>query len=210
MPITITPHQLTYQVGDTIVISTIFSDSIEDIGTQQTFKIQGFPFKPITLLYRFYEGMNWDAGYRVNESSIDEIYEPVYNYSTNYADGYRAYTRYEQGIYRFELQLVLKETGKYVMLFSDKYQDYNASGNAELNDEADSITYEGKCPTLPTYICSMIEGDAHLDLFMEEIIHLDQTVYRGKLSSTESSIGPLGAGGIAIEFAGFFGFEVVE
>ena len=41
VPITITPHQLTYHIGDTIKISTIFSDSIEDIGTQQTFKIEG-------------------------------------------------------------------------------------------------------------------------------------------------------------------------
>lgn len=77
IPITISPHQLTYQVGDTISINTIFSDFVEDLGTQQTFQIEGFPFKPVSLLYRFYDGLEWDAGYRVNELLIDSIYKHV-------------------------------------------------------------------------------------------------------------------------------------
>ena len=217
VPVTISPHKLTYKIGDTIHISTIFTDSIYDLGTQQTFKIVEFPFRPITLLYRFYDGMNWNSGYRDNDSYVDSIYRPNYNYSSAYADSYRANTIYENGIYKFDLQLIFKENGRYVLLFSDKYQDYNASGNSDLNAEADAIRFEGQClddngkPLLRYYICSMIDsGDDNLEQFEEELVYLDNEVYRDKLGSIEGSLGPLKSGSIAVEFSGFFGFEVVE
>ena len=210
VPVTISPHKLKYDVGDTINISTIFSDSIYDLGTQQTFKIEGFPFQPLSLLYRFTSSNTYDSGYRVNEFHIDSVYNHVYNYSSNYADAYLAYTIYEDNQYGFESRLALKEPGRYILLFTDIYQQHNASGNSDLNAEADAITFEGKCPTLQYYICSMIEGDDHLELFEDELVYLDEEVYRGKLGSIEGSLGPLGPGGIAVEFSGFFGFEVVE
>jgi len=210
VPVTISPHKLQYRIGDTMKISTIFSDSIRDIGTQQTFKIEGFPFKPTSLLFRFYEDMNYDSGYRENELYIDSIYNHNYFYSSNYADGYRAHTIYDNSQYKFESRLVLKKSGRYILLFSDLYQDHNASGNSELNSEADAIDFEGKCPTLQYYICSMIEGEDNLELFEDELVYLDEEVYRGKLGTIESSTGPLKSGSIAIEFSGFFGFEVVE
>ena len=114
-------------------------------------------------------------------------------------------------MYTFESQLVLKEAGTYIMLFSDLYQDNLGSGNQDLNAEADAITFEGKCPTLEYYLCSMIDsGDNHLDYYEDELVYLDEEVYRGKLGTITGSIGPLGSGGIRIELSGFFGFEVVE
>jgi hypothetical protein len=211
IPITISPHQLAYKIGDTIRISTIFSDSIYDLGTQQTYKIEGFPFRPTSLLFRFYDDTNYDSGYSVNTLKIDSIYNPYYWWSSQYADGFNGRTIYEENQYRFECELVFKEPGRYLLLFSDIHGDYEASGNGELNAEADAITFEGKCPTLGYYLCSMIDsGDDHLDLFERELVHLDTAVYRGKLGSIVSSIGPLKGGGIAVEFSGFFGFEVKE
>ena len=211
VPVTISPHKLEYTVGDTIWINTVFSDSIYDLGTQHTFKIEDFPFKPLSLLYRFTSSNTYDSGYRVNELYIDSVYHHVYNYSSNYADGYRAYTIYEDNQYRFESRLILKEPGRYILLFSDLYQEYIGSGNGELNAEADAITFEGKCPTLGYYICSMIDsGDDHLDLFEQELVFLDKEVYRGHLGSIEGSLGPLKSGGIGVEFSGFLGFEVIE
>ena len=211
VPISISPHKLQYHVGDTMKISTIFSDSIYDLGTQHTFKIEGFPFKPSSLLYRFTASDTYDSGYTVNELTIDSVYTPYYWYSNSYADGFNAKTLYEDSTYRFECQLVLKEAGRYVLLFSDLYQSNVATGNADLNAEADAITFEGKCPTLSYYICSMIDsGDAHLDLFEDELVFLDQEVYDGKLGSIEGSSGPLRSGGVRVEFSGGFGFEVVE
>ena len=212
VPVSISPHKLQYHVGDTMKISTIFSDSIYDLGTQHTFKIEGFPFKPTSLLYRFTASDTYDSGYTVNELTIDSVYTPYYWYSNSYADGFNAKTLYEDSTYRFECQLVLKEAGRYVLLFTDLYQDYVATGNSDLNAEADAITFEGKCPTLSYYICSMIDsGDAHLDLFKDELVFLDQEVYNGAIGSAKGSIEWLGrGGGFAIDFSGGFCFEVVE
>ncbi|MBP6184786.1 MAG: hypothetical protein KA479_07570 [Saprospiraceae bacterium] len=211
IPVTISPHKLTYKVGDTIHINTVFPDSIYDLGTQHTFKIEGFPFKPLSLLYRFTDSVTYDSGYRVNELYIDSIYKHVYNYSSNYADGYRAYTIHEGNQYKFESELTLMKPGRYILLFSDTYQSHLGSGQSDLNAEADAITFEGKCPGLGYYLCSMIDsGDDHLDLFERELVYLDTAVYRGNLGSIVSSIGPLKSGGVGVEFSGFFGFEVTE
>ncbi|HAY72108.1 MAG TPA: hypothetical protein DCX89_09485 [Saprospirales bacterium] len=212
IPITVSPHKLQYKVGDTIQISTIFSDSIYDLGTRQTFKIEGFPFKPTALLFRVKNDNAHDSGFRVNELKIDSIYRPYLWYSNIYADGFNGRTIYENEQYKFEIELILKEPGRYILLFSDIFQDYNASGNSDLNAEANAITFEGKCPTLPYYLCSMIDsGDDNLKHFQQELIYLDEKVYRGKLAHIGSNaLDPLYPGSIGLEFSGFFGFEVIE
>ncbi len=53
-------------------------------------------------------------------------------------------------------------------------------------------------------------GDDHLDMYEEELVYLDNEVYHSQLGSIESSLGPLKAGSLRVEFNGFFGFEVVE
>ncbi len=211
VPITISPHQAEYNVGDTIRISTVFSDSIEDLGTQEIFKIENFPFKPLSLLYKFDGNEAHSSGYGPNELQVEDIYLPDSFQSSNYANGYNAKSIYSNGHYQFESQLILKEVGRYLLLFTDVYQDNIGTGNVDRNATADAITFEGKCPTLPYYICSMIDsGDDHLDMYEEELVYLDNEVYHSQLGSIESSIGPLGAGGIRLEWNGGFGFEVVE
>lgn len=218
IPITVSPHKLQYKVGDTIQISTIFSDSIYDLGTKQTFKIEGFPFRPTSLLFRVKNNNSHDSGFRVNELKIDSIYKPYLWYSNIYADGFNGRTIYENELYKFESELILKEPGRYILLFSDIYQDYNASGNSDLNAEADAIRFKGQClddhgkPLLQYYLCSMIDsGDDNLEQFEEELIYLDEKVYRGKLAHIGSdALDPLYPGSIGLEFSGFLGFEVIE
>lgn len=212
VPITIIPHKAEYRIGDTVIISTVFTDSIHDLGTGQVFKIENFPFKPLALLYRFYNGLEWDAGFRVNSVKVDSIYQPNYNASSNYADQIRGRTLYEGEMYRFEIELVLNEAGRYILLLTDIYQEFNASGASELNAEADAITFEGKCPTLRYYICSMIEGEDNLELFEDELVHLDKEVYGDKLSSNsdKNRTGIYGLGSISMEWSGMFAFEVTE
>ncbi|HFD31911.1 MAG TPA: hypothetical protein ENJ28_04250, partial [Gammaproteobacteria bacterium] len=145
VPITISPHKLQYKVGDTIQIKTVFSDSIYDIGTQETFKIEGFPFQPASLLYRFTDNDVYDSGYRVNELNIDSLYNSRYNYSTNYADGYRAETLYDGKQYKFESQLILKKPGRYILIFTDMYEEHLRGAPPEYNAEADAVRFEGQC-----------------------------------------------------------------
>lgn len=212
VPVTITPNKVSYRIGDTVRISTIFTDSIHDLGTGQVFKIEDFPFKPLALLYRYHNGLEWDAGFRVNSVRVDSIYQPKYNTSSNYADQIKGRTLYGGGMYSFEIEVVLNEPGKYILLFTDLYQSHIGSGNSELNAEADAITFEGKCPTLRYYICSMIEGEDNLELFENEMVHLDKVVYGDKLGSIHdrNSTGIYGVGSIGIEWSGMFAFEVTE
>ncbi len=211
VPVTIEPHQLVYELGDTLKISAIFTDSIYDLGTAQTFLIENFPFKPVSLLFNVEENTSHTSGYGPNDLHISSIFSPDIFGSSSLANGYNARAIYSDGEYKFESELILKQTGRYILFFSDVYETNLNSGFAELNYEADAITFEGKCPTLGYRICSVIEsGDDHLEEFESELLYLDNEVYSGKLGSIESSIGPLGAGGIRLEWNGGFGFEVVE
>ena len=92
VPISISPHKVQYKVGDTIHINTVFPDSIYDLGTKQTFQIKRFPFRPLSLLYRFYDSLNYDSGYRLNTLNIDSIYDYNLFFSVNLTDGFRAKT----------------------------------------------------------------------------------------------------------------------
>jgi len=183
VPITVSPHKLMYSIGDTISFKTAFSDSILDINTQNHFLIKNFPFKPILLFYRFYDGLNWDSGLRVNEYIVDSLNNPKYNFSGNRADNMQFETYYNDSKYYFELKLVLKEKGRYIMLLSDLYEDWNASGNSYLNDEANEIEFEGKCPLFAYNICSIIQGDSHIDSFTEELLFLDKEIYHDNFYS---------------------------
>lgn len=211
VPVTISPHQLQYRVGDTMHINTIFPDSIYDIGTQLTFKIRNFPFKPKSLLYHFIDSITYDSGYRVNALSIDSFYQPMYKYSSVYADTYQARAIYENDWYRFESQLILKEPGRYILTFYDAYHDNLGSDSDILNAEANALQFEGRCPSLPLLVFSMIDsGDDQLDLFENELVYLDKEVYREKLRHTGTVLTSLGDGSIPVEECGYFGFEVVE
>jgi len=42
-PMVVSPHQTTYRVGDTLVVSMIFSDSIYDANMGRRFKIPNYP-----------------------------------------------------------------------------------------------------------------------------------------------------------------------
>lgn len=210
IPISIVPHQMQFKVGDTIQINTTFTDSIYDLSTQQTYKIKDFPFKPISLLYRFIDKDTYDSGYRVNVLIIDSIFNPLYHYSSRFTDGFGAYTLYQNDKYIFKSQLILKKPGRYILLFSDFYQINLGTGSSELNTIADAITFEGKC--MPYFPVSMIDsGSDHLEAFEDELIYLDQKVYDGKLSyHMKGQPNPLGYGALTVEFEGCFGFEVVE
>jgi len=212
VPITITPHQKTYRVGDTMNVKMFFSDSIYDLSRQTKFKIEEFPFEPSNLLYRI-EDNAWESGYRVNELIVDEEkFKTRYNSQSSVADDMRGFTVYENGFYRFEYDLVFSKSGKYVIMTSDQYEFNGGTGNAHLNQHIDAIEFEGRCPDSNFFICSVIEGDPHYDDFIDELLYLENEVYRGKLTSIEKENYDeyFGSGGVAIEWNGVFCFEVLE
>jgi len=212
VPIEVIPHQQIYSVGDTIIFRSVYPDSIVDVGAQEKFLIRDFPFQPLSYLYRFKNfDFDYDAGYTVNDHIIENKYNPYYQASTERIDWFRAKTIYENGKYHFEHQLVLKEKGRYVMLTTDVFAAIAASSSPEYDEVRESIEFEGKCDRIPMTVVSILENDDHMEEFIDELVFLDQNVYfDGLISRDQGANGPLKSGGLQVEFAGLFCFEVVE
>ena len=207
VPLTITPHQLEYKVGDTMTFSTIFSDSIYDLSRETSFKIENFPFLPVALLYRFDKQFNWDAGFEINEMIVDSVYQMYCNIGSKALTCFFQ-TQYIDDNYVFSFKTVLNEPGRYCLIMTDLYQE--RTGHDE-NVIANRIAFEGKCPETGLRVCTVLQGNPHYDEFKSEMIHLDKNVYRDnfqRLDDEENEI--FGAGNQAFEWNGFFGFEVVE
>ena len=205
VPVTVTPHQLEYQVGDTITISTIFSDSIYDLSREVSFKIENFPFEPFTKLYKFDMQFNWELGHELNEVIVDSIYQgpdPL----TNHLEACYFKTQYINNQYEFSYQIVLTEPGRYCFLMTDIYEIRDRSDNAIANN----IEFEGKCIDSGLRVCSVLQGDPHFDEFTSEMIHLDKRIYKDDLSRLHGVDSELFGGGSEFEWNGFFGFIVSE
>jgi len=212
VPITVTPHQSTYTVGDTITISMYFSDSIYDISRDMHYNIEDFPFEPINLLYRIQGDTAWQSGFYYNSILVDEeLYKIRYNGQSSKAADMRGFTVYEDGYYHFEYQLVMRTPGTYVTVITDQY-DSNLNGREEQNAHADSVEFDGKCIYAPFYIASVIQHDAHYEQFLQSLIYLDKEVHRDNWSRIddidEESFGK-GSGGY-MEWIGIYCFEVIE
>jgi len=202
-----------YNIGDTLLISTIFSDSIEDLCTLNTFEIEGFPFQPVSQLYRFTDATTWDSGYRVNELRIDSLYGIIYSASNMLADQFRSTTIFENDAYHFQFEIIFKEPGRYIFTMTDVYEVTLRGGQGDPNAAANAITFDGKCPNLNYEVFPMVDsGDDHLDDFFGELEHLDSTTFRRTLGSIQEhrrSLNYTGSG-VKAEFNAFYGFEVVE
>jgi len=211
VPYRIIPNKNSYKVGDTIIVRALFSDSIYDLSRQVHFKIQGFPFEPVNLLYKINEE-GWESGYRVNELIVDdEQYNTRYNFQSAYSDDMRGFTVYENGMYHFEYLIVLKTSGKYCTLISDQYQQ-NTAGSGQNNDIADAIQFEGRCQDFDYKVCSVINGPTNIDDFLDQLIYIDKEVYNDNLVQLEAENAELfgKSGFLVIEWNGVFCFEVVE
>jgi len=162
VPITMSPHQMNYKIGDTLTVQMDFPDSLYDLAKDVTFLVEDFPFMPATALYRV-RSDGWDS---------------AGNYCTFIAD------QYVLNLGRFEDQ---------------------------LNAEANAIEFEGKCSEGGFFNISIIEGDPHYDEYSEELVYLDQEVFRDNLARPDGVDKDLyGNGAIAIDWRGMFCFTVEE
>jgi hypothetical protein len=211
VPISVTPHQKTYSVGDTMNVKMFFSDSIYDLSRETSFKIENFPFEPANQLYRIEEDA-WQSGYRLNELIVDEErYNTRYNFQSRVSDDFRGFTVYENGYYHFEYDLVFDTPGTYIIMTSDQYMFNLGSGLSDLNEQTNAIEFEGRCPDTNFFICSVIQGDPHYYDFLDELIYLDKEIQADKLARIENLDDEhFGSGGIPIDWNGIFCFEVVE
>lgn len=213
VPVSIRPHQIRYEVGDTIRIGTHFLDSVYDLSAQKYFELYGFPFRPVSVLYRV-DLIEWnhEYGYAVNGLTIDSMYGHTYLPSNLDIHGFTGRNDYDGETYRFEAELVLRKAGRYVLEFRDEYVYYVGSFEDPEQELIDSIAYNsGLCPThYPLFVWNVIDsGNDYLDSFKRELSYIDEEVYSGRLGNinTRNFLEP---GNIPVERNGFFAFEVVE
>lgn len=222
VPIDVTPHQITYSVGDTISFSIEISDTIFCNSREEEFVIREFPFRPLFQLYRIHEE-GFDSGLLDNPVKIDTLHNPTARRaSSRYAAGFFSSSIYSENKYILFFQILLRKPGRYVTTMQD---------NVELLDDHDfpngiipqylPVVNESGCPD-PRYIVNYsINGDPHYEEFATEMTFLDEQVYKGHLYALGTDHDDPIWGGLnqfgsqegmstLAEWRGIFGFEVVE
>lgn len=205
VPIEIVPNKQVYKIGDTIEVKINFRDSIIDISTEQIFQIKNFPFKPILSLYSFSNDTLVSKSFAPNQIIINQKYKPIYKNSV------ASSIIYENESYNFEAKIALTQKGRFILQVIDLYLLNGSGGNPEeWNNEANAITFNGKCPSLGYAICNMINGDSHLNNYEPELLYIDKKLSFDNWTFIEKKHfeTPFGAGGFFWEFAGTYGFEV--
>ncbi|MBK8474665.1 MAG: hypothetical protein IPL33_22180 [Sphingobacteriales bacterium] len=133
IPATLSPAKDTFNIGDTITISSIFSDQVYDKSTEQHYKLENFKFYPETFIYKI------DTIRTVNNlSEFDFIIDPKYNYYIfSYSTGDRSLIgqyNYANNTYSLEYQIIPKVKGLYGLNHSS-----SIIGLGESQD------FEGRC-----------------------------------------------------------------
>ena len=214
VPVEVIPNKSVYQVGDTILFRSVFSDSIYDLSADDTFLVRDFPFRPISLIFRFFEDFKFESGYEANRPLVDAKYNPRYNPANRYTTDFRADMIYENGMYKFEHRLILEKPGKHVMWTTDMYNENIIWGNTEANALADSIVYDGRCEDAQLNIIYDLKGNDYLKEFEDYLVWLDQNVYLNGLATysekNREELKSLKWGSVKIDFSAAFCFEVVE
>ena len=214
VPVEVIPNNSKYQVGDTILFRSVFSDSIYDLSADEKFLVRDFPFRPISLIFRFFNDFEFESGYEANQPLVDEKYNPRYNPENRYTTDFRGEILYENGIYTFEHRLILENPGIYVMWTTDMYNENIIWGNTDANALADSTMYDGRCKDAQLNIIYDLKGIDYLKEFEDYLVWLDQNIYQNDLATysekNREELASLKWGDIKIDFSAAFCFEVVE
>ena len=200
IPYTITPHQLTYKVGDTITITANFSNKIEDISYERIFDIDSMLLRPVITFYRFFDNGSWEKLSGQNNIIIDTINNPYYGNSFHSDIVFRDKTYY------WNAKIILHKKGRYVFVIGDT----STNSEDEHSLFMQSLNFEGSCIFQGATIGNMIQGDAHLKELEPELIYIDKELTFDNMNSLydKNSTGVYGSGSYAWELSGTYGFIV--
>lgn len=213
VPVTINNYKTVYSVGDTIDISFSMPDSIFDLSRCVSFKIPDFPFRVGMILHKVDSVNNelvWSSGIPQNEVIIDDKYN--FNFTSNqFGTSLYADIIYSGSSYELDYKVILKEPGRYLMLSTDRYMDNIGSGFPELNEEADSVEFEGRCPDTNFLICHVPSDSIEYSQFINEMEFIDKEINMDIFSTRDENFRSVfGSGSVLFEWSGFHGFDVVN
>lgn len=156
IPATLSPAKDTFNIGDTITISSVFSDLVYETKTQSYYKLENFRFYPKTMIRKI------DTIRETNNMyEFDFIVDSKYNYTFfNYSSGNRSLFgqySYTNGTYDLEYKVIPKIKGLYKLTHS--------SSIYALGEDQD---FEGRCKNLISdVIVTMNEGgDNNVDFLL--------------------------------------------
>ncbi len=150
IPATLTPAKDTFRIGDTITISSTFSDQVYDQTTDQKYELIDFKFYPGTEIVKIDTITNLSKIANYFEIIVDTSYNyNLINYN-NGSDALVGQFNYESKTYSLEYQLVTLESGlfylEYGLLlglidnqsFSGKCSNISLSASVEMNNKIDN------------------------------------------------------------------------
>gem|GEM_PF-1065346 len=224
VPVDVTPHQVSYSIGDTISFSIEISDTIFCNSREEEFVIREFPFRPLFELYRIHEeGFTSGLLEIDNPVIIDTLHNPSFQRSSSrYAGGFFSSLIYENNKYNLSFHIILNIPGRYVTNMIDNVELVDAHDFTDgLLPQYWPVVNESDCPD-PRYLVNYeINGDPHYEEFAVEMTFLDEEVYKGRLYALGTDHNDPIWGGLnefgsqegmstPAEWRGIFGFEVVE
>lgn len=152
IPAALSPAKITYQIGDTISINSIFSDQVYEVKTDQFYPLTDFKFHPIFEINEISDSIINQAAINNFEVIINTIKYDLtefvfssgaiaYNGEYLYKDGeysllYKLIPK-EAGLYNFHLSTLVGDVGE-EQGFPDKCQNKNIFVRTILNDGADN------------------------------------------------------------------------
>lgn len=135
LPATLSPTKDTFKIGDTIDISSEFSDMVFDRATNKTYKLENWKFYPETTIVRIDD----TTVVTDNLSEFSYFIDPIYNYKLfSYSDGGKSLVgqyNYQNNAYKLEYKLIPNQRGLYFLRHT-----------TDLYNLGKKQDFEGRCP----------------------------------------------------------------
>ena len=124
-PATLFPAKDTFHIGDTLYLSSNFSDEVKERNTGNTFKLENFYFYPIVGIYKIDLPL-------ADLTSINTAFDVIVDTAANFAYESEAIGfeyLYEGGNYHFSARIIPKAAGTFFLeigasLHIDRYQSF--------------------------------------------------------------------------------------
>ena len=115
---------------------------------------------------------------------------------------------YEDGFYNYEAKIVFHTPGVYSTYMGDNFNEVPSPFAEEhLENILAQIEFEEYCGYSFSPKTVINSGDPHFDEFLDELVHLDEVIYRGLIDDLGNK---LEDGFFFVEWTGVFLFEVTE
>ncbi len=149
IPATLYPAQDTFNIGDTITVTSNFSDMVYDQKTKKKYHLVDFRFYPVTTIYKLDTSI-----ISYNLTDFDIVVDTAYKYNyLNLSDGNKQVVgqyRYSTTRYSLEYKIIPKRKGLFFHRFGvdvgiDQFQDFEgkcrnkgSSATVKLNEGEDN------------------------------------------------------------------------